>query len=100
MILIFHLSKYFLKNLKIIFKINYARRLTCRSSRRRPSSQTTQTIYWGNICKKMAYVILFGYKGLAVISQDFYVSFAFDSSFGILLQSNASFESYLTNPPF
>ncbi|WZZ46753.1 hypothetical protein YC2023_043012 [Brassica napus] len=34
-------------------------------------------------------------EGLTVISQGFWVSFAFDSSLGILLQSKSSFESYL-----
>ena len=37
---------------------------------------------------KISSVFLFGHKGLAVISQDFWVTFAFDSSLGILLQSN------------
>jgi len=45
----------------------------------------------GAIFVKMSSVFLFGHKGLTVISQDFYVSFAFDSNFGIILQSNASF---------
>ncbi|WZZ61145.1 hypothetical protein YC2023_061252 [Brassica napus] len=35
-------------------------------------------------------------EGVAVISQSFWVTFAFDSSLGILLQSKSSFESYLS----
>ena len=46
----------------------------------------------------MSYVFLFGEKGLAVISQGFWVTSAFDSSLGILLQSKSSFESYLVKP--
>ena len=47
----------------------------------------------------MSSIFLFGHKGLTVISQGFYVTFAFDSSLDILLQSKSSFESYLVNLP-
>ena len=46
----------------------------------------------------MSSVFLFGHKGLAVISQCFWVSFAFDSSLGIILYLKSSVESYLENP--
>ena len=49
---------------------------------------------------KMSSVFLFGHKGLAVISQGFWVTFAFDSSLSILLQSKSSYESYLVNLPY
>ena len=76
MILIFHLSKYFLKNLNFFFKINYTRRLPWNLRRLSVA-----------IFVKMSSVFLFGHKELTVISQDFWVTFAFDSSLGILLQS-------------
>lgn len=46
----------------------------------------------GAIFVKMNYVFLFGHKGLTVISHDFWITFTFDSSLGILLQSKSSFE--------
>ena len=42
---------------------------------------------------------MFSHKGLAIISQGFWVTFAFDSSLSILMQSKSSFESYLANSP-
>ena len=42
---------------------------------------------------------MFGHKELPVISQIFWVTFAFDSSLSIFLQSKSSFESYLVNLP-
>ena len=47
---------------------------------------------------KMSYDFLFGHKGLTIISQAFYISFAFDSSLSIILYLKSSFELYLVNP--
>ena len=44
-------------------------------------------------------VFLFGRNGHAVISQDFWISFAIDSNLGLILHLKSSFESYLVNPP-
>ena len=45
----------------------------------------------------MSSVFLFGHNEMAVISQNFWVTFEFDSSLDILLRSKSSFESYLVN---
>ena len=71
MILFFHLSKYFLKNLKIIFKTNYTRRLSWKSFRRLTISQKTQPTFRGYIRKNELCFFLFDHKGLCVISQGF-----------------------------
>ena len=91
MILYFHLSKCFLKNLKLFLRSTIPEDF---HGRRRPT--VSQKTFRGYI-RKNKLCFLFGHKRLAVILQDFWVTFAFDSSSTILLQSKSSFESYLAN---
>ena len=48
---------------------------------------------------KMSFCFLFGHKGLVVILLAFWITFAFDSSWSILLGLKSSFESYLAISP-